>query len=231
MGFLTRELLIAAGAASLAVGCTNIAGLPGTDAALAPLVSSKATDVAEQIGGERGFGGTMMDGYLAHGGPGMGFATIDDLADPDGVVTIQLVNQTAQNATFHLAYFAGHLSLDDQLSDVAVPADSETTLDIPCSDIVGLGDLNMPGAMGCHLEDGDEVGNTFAVPMFFGLDFACGDTINFTLTEDADDLDQDGDVDEPVLLSDGFLMHLEDGGPTGHQHGDGGGMMGTHMGQ
>jgi hypothetical protein len=123
------------------------------------------------------------------------------------------------------------LSLDDQLSDVAVPADSETTLDIPCSEIVGLGDLYMPGAMGCHLEDGDEVGNTFAVPMFFGLDFACGDTFNFTLTADADDLDQDGDIDEPVLLSDGFLMHLEDGGPMGHQHGSGGGMMGTHMGQ
>lgn len=231
MGFLRRGLLIAVGVASLAGGCTNIVGLPGIDADLAPLVSSKATAVAGQIGTTEGFGGSLMAGYLAHVGPGMGFVTIDDLADPDGVVTIRLLNQTAQNATFHLAYFAGHLSLDDQLSDIAVPAGSATTLDIPCSEIVGLGDLNMPGAMGCHLTDGEEVGNTFAVPMFFGLDFACGDTISFTLTADADDLDQDGDIDEPVLLSDGFIMHLEDGGPTGHMHGSGVGMMGTHMGQ
>jgi hypothetical protein len=231
MGFLTRKLLIVAGVASIAAGCSNIAGFPGTDAALAPFVSSKATGVAEQIGGELGFGGMMMAGYVGHVGPGMGFVTIDNLADPDGVVTIRLVNQTAQNATFHLAYFAGHLGLDDQLSDIAVPSGSETTLDIPCSDIVGLGNLNMPGAMGCHLEDGEEVGNTFAVPMFFGLDFACGDTINFTLAADVDDLDQDGDIDELVLLSDGFLMHLENGGPTGHRHGGGGGMMGMHWGQ
>jgi hypothetical protein len=230
MGFFTRELLIAAGVASLAAGCTNIAGLPGTDAALAALASSKATAVAGQIGTTEGFGGDLMAGYLAHVGPGMGFVTIDDLADPDGVVTIQLENQTAQNATFHLAYFAGHLSLEDQLSDITVPAGSETTLEIPCSEIVGLGDLDMPGAMGCHLEDGDEVGNTFAVPMFYGLDFACGDTIDFTLAADADDLDQDGDIDELVLLSDGFVMHLQDGGPMGHQHGGGGGMMGMHGG-
>lgn len=210
-------------------GCIDV-GSPDATGELAPLVSARATTIAGQIGTTEGFGGNMMAGYLAHAGPGMGFVTIDDLADPNGVVTIRLVNQTVQNATFHPAYFAGHLGLDDQLSDIAVPAGSETTLDIPCSEIVGLGDLYMPGAMGCHLEDGDEVGNTFAVPMFFGLDFACGDTINFTLTADADDLDQDGDVDELVLLSDGFLMHLEDGGPTGHMHGGGQGMMGSHMG-
>lgn len=228
---ITRKIepMLLAAALSVAAGCANL-GQPSSGGELVPLVNTKATAVAGQIGTTEGFGGNLMAGYPAHVGPGMGFVTIDDLADPDGVVTIRLINQTVQNATFHLAYFAGHLGLDDQLSDIAVPAVSENTLEIPCSEIVGLGDLYMPGAMGCHLEDGDEVGNTFAVPMFFGLDFACGDTISFTLTADADDLDQDRDIDELVLLSDGFLMHLEDGGPTRHQHGDGGGMMGMHMG-
>jgi hypothetical protein len=225
----TIEPMLLAAVLSVAAGCANL-GQPSNGGELLPLVNTKATDVAGQIGTTEGFGGNLMTGYMAHVGSGMGFVTIDDLADPDGVVTIRLVNQTAQNATFHLAYFAGRLGLDDQLSDIAVPADSETTREIPCSEIVGLGDLYMPGAMGCHLEDGDEVGNTFAVPMFFGLDFACGDTISFTLTADADDLDQDGDIDELILLSDGFLMHLEDGGPTGHHHGGGGGMMGMHWG-
>lgn len=216
-------------------GCTGSSGLFDPGEELADVVSSKAVDVAEHIGGNDGFGGAMMSGYINHVGPHMGFVTIGDLADADGVVVVRLENLSDQAATFHLSYFTAHVSSDDQLEDLVVPAGGEVQAEIPCAEIVGLGNLEMPGTIGCHLSDGQEIGNTFAVPMFHGLDYTCGETITFTLTPDADDLDGDGDADELTLLSEGFLTHLADGGPFGHthmggmMHGGFGGMVGFDM--
>lgn len=212
----------------LATGCGNF-GLPILGGQLAPLVDAKAEQVAEQIGGPRGFGGMMMNGYVGHAGPMIRFNTADDLADRDGTMTILLQNDAEQGCTMHLAYLAGHLGLDELLEDVEVPAGGETTIEIPCAEMVGMGSLDTPGAIGCHLFDDEAIDNVMAVPAFLRLDYNCEDTIRFTLTHDVNDLDADGDIEELVLQSDAMRQHLLDGGPMGHGHGGGMGMMGSHM--
>ncbi len=199
-------------------GCFGPVGLFDLPMDLTSVVSSKAVEVADRIGGQEGFGGELLEGFADHVGPGMGFVTTDDLADPSGVVTVRLQNLSSREATFHLSYFAAHLALDDRQEDVIVPAGGEIVVQIPCSEIVGMGSLEMPGVGACHLADEEEIDNRYAVPMFLGLDYTCGDTITFTLTPDGDDLDGDGDRDELVVLSEGLIMHMEDGGPLGHSH-------------
>jgi hypothetical protein len=66
-----------------------------------------------------------------------------------------------------------------------------------------------------------------AIPIFLGMDFACSETREFVLTPDTMDLDFDDDVDELIVLSDGFVGHMGFGGPLGHSHR--GGMMGSQM--
>jgi hypothetical protein len=75
------------------------------------------------------------------------------------------------------------------------------------------------------------VDNTFAVPGFLNLDYTCGGVYACTPTADADDLDDldgDGDTTELILITDGMQLHMQNGGPTGHHHGMGTGMMGSH---
>jgi len=67
------------------------------------------------------------------------------------------------------------------------------------------------------------------VPAFLGLDYECEDTYRFTLTPDVDDLDGDGDTTELIVQSDALGLHMMNGGPFGHMHGGGMGMMGPHM--
>lgn len=210
-------------------GCTTQSPVSGD----APLVAAKAVAVADWIGGDNGYGGINMMGYADHAPSFMGFVDSADLADPEATLSVLLRNDSTQEATFHLTYFASSDGLEEQTRDVVVAAGEETTEEIPCAEIVGMGPLTMPGAMGCHLAGGIEVENTLSVPVFLGMDFACGATLEFVLAPDLDDLDGDGDSEELILLSDGMLGHMQSGGPLGHTHrteGMMGGMMFGHMG-
>lgn len=205
-------------------GCIRLGETENADVAS---VATKAAGVAELVGGADGFGGSRMTGYLDHAPPHMGFIDVGDLADPDATLTVTLHNESMEDATFVVTYFAHHLDFEDQTREVAVPAGQDVTLDIPCAEVVGLGPLTQPGGVGCTLAGGFEVENVLAVPVFLGMDFSCSGTRDFTLTPDVDDLDGDGDVAELILVSDGLLGHMQFGGPRGHSHGAG--TMGAHM--
>jgi len=123
------------------------------------------------------------------------------------------------------------MGLDEQTEDADVPAGDETTIEIPCAEVIGMGSLETPDAAACHLADGQAVDNAMSVPAFLGLDYRCGQVYQFMLAPDADDLDGDGDTEELIMQSDAIRMHALDGGPTGHMHGGDSGMMGPHMGQ
>ncbi len=211
-------------------GCAN-GVFPGTstDPTLA-VVAAKAETVAETVGGPNGFGGMLMTGYVGHMPLQLGFTTSDDLAQPGATMTVTLRNDSDRDGTFHLFYFAGHMGLVDQSVDVDVPAGAEASVEIPCPEIVGMGPLDEPGEAGCHLADGESVDNVMAVPGFLGEDFTCDGVYEYVLTPDIDDLDGDGDTEELIILSDAMEFHMTNDGPTGHTHGDGTGMMGSHMG-
>lgn len=194
-------------------------------------VAAKAGEVADQIGGETGFGGSMMAGYRQHAPPNMGFMNGSDLASEGGRMSVRMHNQSGQDGTFHVTYVSSASGLEEQSQDVSVPAGDETVVDLPCAEMVGMGPLQAPGQPGCTLADGEEVPNTMAVPGFLGLDFGCeGAEYHCFLTPDVDDLDQDGDTEELILLTEAMQEHMQNGGPTGHMHGSGPGMMGPHMG-
>ncbi|GKS60500.1 hypothetical protein YTPLAS18_40270 [Nitrospira sp.] len=193
-------------------------------------VATKANTVASQIGGPTGFGGMLMEGYREHMLENMGFHGADDLADADSDMGIRLTNDSTQDCTFHLAYFASHIGMAEQLMDVSVQAGDSLTISIPCSEIIGLGGLEAPGEAGCHLSDGEAVDNMMAVPGFFEQDFTCDETYACVLTSDVNDLDGDGDTEELIIVSDAMTFHMMNGGPSGHMHGNGPGMMGSHMG-
>ena len=219
---------VAVGAFGLA-GCTNQAVNTGD----ASIVAAKAIAVADLVGGTAGYGGMSMTGYVDHAPLHMGFIDAGDLAASGETMSVRLRNESDQEATFHLTYFASSIDFEEQTMDVVVAAGEETTVEIPCSEIVGMGPLNTPGGIGCTLFSGQEIDNLMAVPVFLGMDFLCGTVRQFVLTPDVNDLDDDGDVEELILLSDGMLGHMQSGGPTGHTHRMGGmmgGMMFGHMG-
>jgi hypothetical protein len=117
------------------------------------------------------------------------------------------------------------MGVEDQMMDVEVPAGEEVTFEIPCSDIAGIGPVNEPG---CRLADGEAVDYMMAVPGFLGQDFTCDGVYEYVLTPDVDDLD--GDTEELIIISDAMEFHMTSGGPTGHMHGNGSGIMGSHIG-
>jgi hypothetical protein len=208
-------------------GCT--AGPGGSDAQVSA-VTSKATEVAQQIGGQDGFGGPLMQGYLNHGPAMMGFVDGGDLATSNAMMNVRCVNQAGEDATFHMAYFASPMGFADRFEDIEIAAGSTVDVQIPCAEIMGFGSLETPGAVGCHLASGAAVDNRLAVPGFLNLDYACSGTYQCTLAEDTDDLDGDGDTTELVMITGGMQTHMMNGGPGGHSHGPGPGMMGPHMG-
>ncbi len=215
----------------LGIGCVGgIIDLGAGDSAAVSEVAEKAVDTAAQVGGDGGFGGALMVGYSEHVPMQMGFLNVSDLAPEGEITTVRVHNDSDQNAFFNVSYFAGHMGLNDQVMVIEVPAGEELSVELPCSEIMGLGPLDMPGGTGCLLADGEEIDNTMAVPGFLGLDYACGDVFEHFLTADVDDLDGDGDTEELILISEAFEMHLQGGGPTGHMHGNGPGMMGMHGG-
>ena len=203
-------------------------------------VAAKATDVADQVGGADGFGGMMMSGYRQHGPSHMGFLDDSDLADSNGVIMVRMHNGAQEACTLHMSYIASYLGLDEETEDFDIPAGGELTFELPCAEIVGAGPLTEPGGVGCHVgtnglavgTNGLPVGNHMMVPGFLGLDYACGSDTPYEcyLQADEDDLDGDGDTTELILLSQAMQMHMQDGGPMGHHHGGGPGMMGSHMG-
>ncbi|MHC4444993.1 MAG: hypothetical protein ACYTF1_00955 [Planctomycetota bacterium] len=227
-----RPFLVLVALGMWIAGCFSGFGLPLTgDQGLATVVAGKAVNIADLVGGTNGFGGMMMDGYMQHAESMMGFHGSGDLADPNGSdMPVTLHNHSDEDCTFHLTYFTSHMGLDEQVMDVMVTAGLQTTVEIPCSEIIGMGPLEMPGEAGCHLASGEAVANTMAVPCFLGMDYTCGATHEFHLKPDTDDLDGDGDTEELIILSDAMQDHMASGGPMGHMHGGGGMMMGGHMG-
>lgn len=211
-----------------AEGCG--AGLgDGAPTGLAGELAAKATDVAGHVGGAEGFGGTLMDGYFGHMPAHMGFGSMGDLAEGGMDVGVVLINESAVACTVHLHYVASYMGLAEQTSDIELEAGEEREVALPCAEIIGTGPLEQPGEAGCHFEDGEAIANTMSVPGFLGVDFACGGTFTCRLTADVDDLDGDGDTEELILLSGAMTRHLLEGGPLGHMHGGGFGMMGSHM--
>lgn len=205
-------------------GCNN--SVTG-GAELASLVDAKATDVAERIGGSDGFGGTGMEGYLTHAQGGIRFVDADDLADASSSMMITIENDSPQDCTVHFAYIASHLGLTEQTQNVEIAAGDEVSIEVPCAEIMGMGSVEVPGATACHLADGEAIDNMMSVPGFLSLDYACGDSYRFMLAPDTEDRDGDGDTSELLMSSDALQMHMSSGGPMGHQHGDGSGMMGS----
>lgn len=226
-----RNLSAATVGIVLSTGCmSGTVAPPDGDSAVVGDVAAKATDIAAQIGGANGFGGSLLDGYVDHMPGQMGFRGSEDLASGTAGMMVRIQNEAAQDGTFHLSYFASHMGLDEQTMDVEVPAGEALTVDIACSEIVGFGPLETPGETGCHLADGEAVDNVMTVPGFLGQDFTCDGIYECVLTADVDDLDGDGDTEELIIISDAMEFHMMNGGPTGHMHGSGAGMMGPHMG-
>lgn len=215
------------GALGLA-GCAPGVNLGSQDdqsaTAEAAMVAAKAINVADQIGGVGGYGGMAMNGYMQHVEPQMGFMTMGDLAEPGSMMNVMLHNQSAQVCTFHLNYVTSQNGTQEQTQDVTVSPDGQQVVQMPCSEIMGFGSLENPGAVGCHLVDGQAIGNMMAVPGFLNMDYACGGTYHMYLTEDTNDLDGDGDTQELVLTSEAMQTHMAAGGPMGHMH-PGRGMM------
>lgn len=223
------RVLVLAAVISFSLGCTNGLIVPG-DSSLVEDVASKANDVATQVGGENGFGGALMNGFFDHMPGQMGFRTSADLAPESSGMMIRMHNESEEAGTFHLSYFVRHMGNEEQTMDVDVPAGESVTIEMPCSEIVGMGPLEMPGEAACHLESGEAVDNRMAVPGFLGEDFACEGIYECTLMQDVDDLDGDGDTEELVMMTGAMDFHMMNGGPMGHGHGSGPGMMGSHMG-
>ncbi|MBI4718003.1 MAG: hypothetical protein HY763_09385 [Planctomycetes bacterium] len=211
-------------------GCTTDSTLGGDR--LTGDLAAKAEAVAAQIGGPAGFGGAAMGGYEQHAAERMGFVSAADLADSAATVTIRMENLAGQPCTFHLSYVSAAAGVDEQEEEVEVPATGEVEIVMPCMEIVGLGSLETPGAVGCHLTDGATIPNTMAVPAFLNMDYACGAMHSFMLTPDVDDLDGDDDTEELILISGAMQSHMQAGGPMNHSHrGSSGGsaMMGGMM--
>ena len=200
-----------------------------SDTELVTDVAAKATNVAGNIGGDDGFGGELMEAYSEHAPSEMGFHGQSDLATASSGMIVRLHNESEEDCTFHLSYFASHMGVADQVMDVELAAGEEASIDLPCSEIVGVGPLEMPGDAGCHLASDVPVDNTMAVPGFLGMDYECGAVYEFFLTPDVDDLDGDGDTEELIISSEAMQMRMLDGGPSGHMHGGGLGMMGSDM--
>lgn len=199
-------------------GCVPNAGLPADGSADATQVAAKAIAVGNMIGGAAGYGGTRMNGYMQHAEAQMGFMTGSDLAGQGNMMNVMLHNESGQACTFYLDYVASQEGAGEQTQDVSVAAGGEQVVQVPCSEVMGLGPLENPGAAGCVLADGQAFSNMMAVPGFLNMDYACGGTYHMYLQPDTDDLDGDGDTQELILSSEAMQTHMASGGPMGHTH-------------
>lgn len=207
---------------SAAVGLTTGCGL-GTVAleptGLAAEVAERAVDVADQIGGEDGFGGTWMNGYVDHMPMHMGFHGMAYLADEDGTVTIEVVNDAAPAAVVHVVYLTtAEGELTEQTVEVEVEGYGTVSIDVPCAEIVGVGALDDVGATAADLDDATALPNDFCVPAFLNADYVCGGVYAIYVGADEDDLDEDGDTEETVITTEALQTHMGPGGMSGSGH-------------
>lgn len=203
----------------LATGCIPGLGLSGgTPTGVAGEVLDKAEGIAAQIGGENGFGGTQMNGYLLHMGANMGFYGMGDLADPDGGMIVRLHNDADQECTFHLVYVASHMSLTDQTMDVTVRPGETETIEMPCAEMIGLGSMTGVGEVACELEDGTMFDNRMCVPGFMNSDYDCGSGYDCFFGQDTDDVDRDGDTNEMMATTQALHGHMRPMGMMGLGH-------------
>lgn len=216
------------GAAGMLGGCGMLTGCTPTDlsgvlnaapAGLTGDVADKAEQVAREIGGT-GFGGPMMNGYFDHMDDHMGFHNSADLADANGTISVTFENGSDQACTFHFAFMRSQDGLDTQTRDVEVPAGQSVTVEMPCAEIVGMGDLTDVGASAGDAADGVEYDNRYCVPGFLNSDYACGGAFACALTPDINDVDQDGDTTELIMQTSGMQQHMRSGGMG--RHGAGG---------
>jgi hypothetical protein len=196
-------------------GLTDLFGT-AAPTGVAAEVAAKAQAVAQTIGGADGFGGTMMNAYMGHMGDHMGFHSSEDLAEAGGHMNIELMNLADQPCTFHVAFVSSPDGSDEQTQDVTVPSGQTVTIDMPCSEIIGMGGLTPVEQMACHLEDGTELDNRMCVPGFLNSDFDCGGTFRCTLMQDTNDLDQDGNTDELIAVTSTMLSHIGQDGMSSH---------------
>ncbi|OWY72017.1 hypothetical protein B7486_10240 [cyanobacterium TDX16] len=182
---------------------------------LAAEIASKAEAVARQTGGPSGFGGEIMTGYAGRMPMHMGFHDQTALADPGGSLMVEMGNLSSQDCVFHLSYVSSPIGATEQTMDVSVPAGEVVTVQIPCSEILGMGPMEMPNQPGCHLADGQPVLNTMAVPGFIGMNYSCGDEFEFRLIADLNDLDGDGDRQELIIFSRAMEQFMQRGVPMG----------------
>ena len=199
-----------------------------TDGKATSDVVAQATAVAEQIGGENGFGGSRMNGYAGHMAADMAFRGPADLGDVGRNMMFELVNDSDQPCTFHVAYWLGAESTDEQYAEVAVAPGETVDFELPCADIVGVGSLEEVGAEAVLLPDGTPFDNRMCVPGFLNSDYACGGTYGCTFSADVNDLDGDGDVTELVVTTTGLTNHMMSGGMRPHMWLQDGTMQGRH---
>lgn len=209
---------IVVGVGVLVAGMVAGCGIEPAPTGLAADVAAEATAVAKQIGGANGFGGSLVDGYASHVESHMGFHGLDDLADPDSPITIALHNESDEDGTFHVVYLASQMSSEDQIMDVDISAGTTVTVEIPGSEIIGLGSLTIVGQAAAHMADGREVFNALAVPGFWGSDYHADDTYHYYLRPDTTDLDADGDTEELIAITQALQLHMGPGGAAGHGH-------------
>lgn len=193
------------------VALAAVAGCPGTDGSAETdklaAVQAKVDSVTSHIGGTNGFGGMRMASYMQGMPAHMGFASEASLADPNGHLNVHMVNHSNLAATMHLSYFCSNLPSPDQTQDVPVPAGGETTVQIPCAEIVGTGSLDTPGTAACRLSSGTDISNMMTLPAFLGTDYTCGGTYEMTLTPDANNL-TGGGTGQLIMMSGAMSQHM-----------------------
>ncbi len=199
------------------VGCGNQAGslfssLFGKPTGLAGEIASKASTIANLIGGTDGYGGMAMNDYRSGMEDHMGFHSTSNLAGTGDHMTMMLHNNSSQTCTFHIQYLSSPLGSGEQAMDVTVPAGTTQTINMPCSEIVGLGDLTNVGDSAVSMMDGTMIDNRMCVPGFMGTDYHCGDTFNCYVGHDTNDLNGNGDTHEMMAFTQAMQMHMNEGG-------------------
>jgi hypothetical protein len=180
----------------------------GTPNGLAGEVAAKADTVAQRIGGANGFGGMAMNGYMSQMPNHMGFDSMGDLADSNGHMTVVCRNESNQDASFRMVYLSSPMGLADQMMDITVPAGSEQEVQIPCSEIVGLGSLIAVGETAAETADGAQLDNRMCVPGFLGADFQCSDSYRCFLAPDVNDFDGDGNTAELIVSTEALQSRM-----------------------
>jgi hypothetical protein len=191
---------------------------------LAAEVAGKARQVADQIGGPDGFGGPWMNAYSQHMADHMGFHGMAYLADPEGDLNVEFINDSEWPCTFHLAYVRGEEGLEEQYEEITVPPGGTVDFQMPCAEIVGIGSVDEVGAVAADVGDDSQFDNWMCVPGFLNSDYLCGGTYACALGPDVDDLDNDGDTQELIVTTEGMWSHMGDGGMRSHMNG-----MWSHM--